>query len=283
VNTKAGIDAIISFGSNVLGTDYTGAWNSDGDELIVKVVDSAGNAISIGQNISIKESGNLTFDNANVASTSNIVLSGDFYTVGASSLVGWWKFDEGSGSTAADSSGQSNDGVITGAVWVAGKSGNALDFNDTGAEVVTIPDSSSLDLTTQLTFSAWVNMNTATSYPMIMTKGVYQFALNAETGNLSVVLDTVKTGFGDDSNNPVPTSAWALVTATWDGETLIYYVNGVADGSYNVTGTMGQDNSSVLIGRRSDAYYFDGLIDDVRIYNRALSAVEVNVIFTKAQ
>ena len=77
-------------------------------------------------------------------------------------LVAAWGFDEGSGPTASDSSGNANDGSVNGAVWTSGYFGQALDF-DGNSDLVLIPDSDSLDLTTAYTFEAWVRPDAAMS------------------------------------------------------------------------------------------------------------------------
>ena len=71
------------------------------------------------------------------------------------SLVGWWKFDEGSGSTAADSSGNGNHGFITGAVWTKGKTGQALDF-DGANDYVRIVVNPALNNLNAITMAAWI-------------------------------------------------------------------------------------------------------------------------------
>ena len=77
--------------------------------------------------------------------------------VAASGLVAYWKFDEGSGTTVADSSGNGNTGtLVNGPLWTAGRVGNAL-FFDGIDDNVTVPDSTSLDLSSSFTLSAWVN------------------------------------------------------------------------------------------------------------------------------
>ena len=81
VSTKAEVDAIFDFGANVLGADYAGAWNDTGDTLILRVIDPAGNAMSIGTDIQIIRNGNLTFEGETIRSSANALLAGDFGVV----------------------------------------------------------------------------------------------------------------------------------------------------------------------------------------------------------
>jgi hypothetical protein len=93
--------------------------------------------------------------------------------MGQSGPVGWWKFDESSGTTAADSSGSGNTGsLINGPVWTSGQIGNALSF-DGSNDVVNAGSSASLDDLPALTLSAWINPATATYGPQgtVATKG----------------------------------------------------------------------------------------------------------------
>ena len=87
-------------------------------------------------------------------------------------LVGYWKFDEGSGTTAVDSSGQGNDGTLKGAPeWAVGQLGDALDF-DGSSDYVEVPHNPSLSITEAITIAAWSYMSTGASGEMaIVSKG----------------------------------------------------------------------------------------------------------------
>jgi len=89
-------------------------------------------------------------------------------------LVGYWKFDEGSGTAAVDSSGYGNDGTLNGdPQWVAGQLGGALDFD--GSNFVEIPHDDSLSITEQITIAAWTNMRSnASGELVIVSKGGWQ-------------------------------------------------------------------------------------------------------------
>ena len=78
VSNKTEIDTLLSFGANVLGSAYSGAWNGAGNTLVITVDNASGNAMSIGQDLTILSGANLTFTGNNIASTANIDLGGSF-------------------------------------------------------------------------------------------------------------------------------------------------------------------------------------------------------------
>jgi len=86
-------------------------------------------------------------------------------------IVGMWLFDEGSGDTTKDSSGNGDDGEINGAQWVEGKFGTALEFNGS-TDAVACPDNESLDITDAITVSAWIKTpQPVKNFQMIVTHG----------------------------------------------------------------------------------------------------------------
>jgi len=103
--------------------------------------------------------------------------------VGESGLVAAYSFDEGSGGTTADASGNSNAGRLEGATWSSqGKFGGSLSFNGTNSRV-TVPDATSLDLSTAMTLEAWV-------YPTKLSGSWRTVILKEQPGDLVVVVDT---------------------------------------------------------------------------------------------
>ena len=106
---------------------------------------------------------------------------------GPSGLVAAYGFDEGSGTTVTDASGNGNNGTITNATWsTAGKFGKALQFNGSNA-LVTIPDAASLRLTTAMTLEAWVNPSTVNAnWRDVVYKGNDNYYLEATTNNASL-------------------------------------------------------------------------------------------------
>jgi len=195
-------------------------------------------------------------------------------------LVAAYGFEEGSGTTIGDVTGQSNNGVASGTTWsTAGKFGNALVFNGTNA-VVTVPNAAALQLTTAMTLEAWVFPTTApTGWRAVIDKNVDGYYLMASTdnGNRPGAGGTWTNGnknvFG---TSVLPVNTWTHLASTFDGTTVRLFVNGVQVASLAQTVPLATTTATLQIG--GDAYTgenFAGLIDEVRVYNRALSAAEI--------
>jgi hypothetical protein len=197
-------------------------------------------------------------------------------------LVAAYAFNEGSGSTATDASGSGNAGTLSGTTRTTGKYGGALSFNGT-SDRVNVPDANSLDLN-RFTISAWVRPAVAQSgwrtavMKEIPSSGLaYALYTNGTSPAApSVYLDNgteVGTGTGPSS---LPVGAWSYVTGSYDGTTLRLYVDGVLKASKASTGTTKSSTGQLRIGGNTIwGEWFNGALDEIRIYNRALSATEI--------
>lgn len=197
-------------------------------------------------------------------------------------LVAAYNFNEGSGTTVTDASGNGNTGTISGATWASsGKFGNALVFNGTGAQV-TVPNAASLQLTNGMTLEAWVfPTSTPTSWRAVVDKNVDGYFLMASTdqGNRPGVGGTWGSG-GQKTYAPsvLGKFLWTHLAATYDGAAVRLFVNGTQVASQAQTTPLAVTNGTLQIG--GDAYpneFFAGLIDEVRIYNRALSIADLQI------
>ena len=207
-------------------------------------------------------------------------------TAPPSGLVGAWSFDEGNGTVVEDRSGAGNDGTVSGASWTtAGRHGGALDFDGVD-DWVTVADAPSLDLTGPMTLQAWVKPDTLGTWDSIVMKeapGDLSYALYATSSSTS----RVPGGWLGSSSvwGPwlLPTTAWSHVTFTYDGAVLRLYLNGVLGLSSARTKTVVPSSDPLRIGGSGEWLdeFFDGKIDDVRIYNRALSAAELSADMSK--
>ena len=202
----------------------------------------------------------------------------------SSDLVAYWPMDEGSGSVAADLSGNGRHGAINGATWTTdSKSGKALRFSSATQYV----NAGTFDVTgSTLTISAWVKANSfpANNDPRIISKATstaeqdHYFMLGIYGGKLRARLKTsgtTKTLIA--SGGGVTAGKWVHAVATYDGTRLRLYQDGVEVGSMRVSGAItGNPAVPVWIGLNPDgAGRFDGIIDQVRMYNRALSLSEI--------
>jgi glucose/arabinose dehydrogenase len=196
-------------------------------------------------------------------------------------LVAAYSFNAGSGTTAADGSGTGNPGTISGAAWTAsGKYGAALSFNGANSWV-TVGDSNSLDLTNGLTLEAWVQPAAlGTTWRTVIFKErpggmVYSLYANQDTSR------PVGQVFTGAERNVTGTAAlglnvWTHLGSTYDGANLRLYVNGVLVATTAVTGAMSASTGVLRIGGNSIwNEWFSGAIDEVRVYNRALSQSQI--------
>lgn len=204
--------------------------------------------------------------------------------------VAGWSFYEGSGATVRDMNATNrNDGAIPPSVqWVPGvycPNCSALRF--TGSNYVAVPSSASLRLTTAGSIAAWINIQNYEDSVGIVHKGVdaydddysLQFAtgrrvrLNVNHGSDVRRVDTAAPLSNDNQ--------WYHVAATWDASVLKIYVNGVLSNTTANTGSRSASLSTaaLTIGAQqmtSPNYGFRGLIDEVYVYNRALTATEIS-------
>jgi hypothetical protein len=199
-------------------------------------------------------------------------------------LVAAYGFEEASGTAVSDSSGLGNVGTIAGATRVAtGRFGKALSFDGVN-DVVTVFDSDSLDISVGMTLEAWVNPRSLGQFSTILMKEQFNdvaYVLYANTQYFGEPLNRPSVEIKTSSNvhtmhtSQLPLNTWTHVAATYNGNELRLYINGTAVLTA-VTGPIVQSSRELRIGGNLVwGEYFDGLIDEVRIYNRALTAQEI--------
>jgi fibronectin type 3 domain-containing protein len=197
-------------------------------------------------------------------------------------LVAAYGFDEGTGAVTADQSGTGNGGSLANVTWAgaaAGRFGNALSFNGS-TSIVTVADSNSLDLTNGMTLEAWVRPTTLSNWNTVIFKeqpGYYSYALYANTGTNRPSANLYNSGDRDVRGTAqVAANSWTHVAATYDGSVLALYVNGVQNATLLTSGAIVTSTGALRIGDNTVwGEHYSGLIDEVRIYNRALSAAEI--------
>jgi len=197
-------------------------------------------------------------------------------------LVGWWQFNEGSGTKAADSSGNNNDGTLSGPVtWAESHDGTTcLSFNGP-YNFVRVPNSPSLNPTAQISICAWVYPKWTGNNRIIQksTEGSdNQYRLIKEWGdNTKFHLPGVGELF---PQGVLPVKGeWSHLAATYDGSAMKLYFNGKEVATMAASGTMTTSTGPLFIGTKHSTApagdEYNGFMDDVRIYNRGLTAAEV--------
>jgi hypothetical protein len=195
----------------------------------------------------------------------------------ANGLVGCWLMNEGSGNKVYDLSGNGNTGTITGAVWTAGRTGNALKFTDD--DYVTI--SQSVISSTEFSIIGWEYSEGSTNVGYFLgdstdPANLYLRRQAADPGNYAG-------GIGDQefAAFAVSRNAWHqfAYTHTSAGIGLIY-VDGVFKANLAAASNFTSLQSNLYIGDRADlARSFEGLLDIIYIYNRALTASEISQLY----
>jgi M6 family metalloprotease-like protein len=185
--------------------------------------------------------------------------------------------------SANDSAGSNHGTEFGNPTYEAGVFNQAISLDGSG-DYVNCGNASVFDITNKITVSAWVNINTVTAdWMTAIAKGDSAWRLstfvNQRRFHFAV---TGGPGWdGADGSTEVPAGEWHHVCSTYDGGTIRLYLDGVLDGSKSYTGGITTNTYNVLIGENEESWgrYWDGLLDDVRIYNEALSAGDVEKLY----
>ena len=198
-------------------------------------------------------------------------------------LVAAYNFNQGAGTTVPDASGTGNTGAIAGATWSAlGKYGGALSFNGVSSRM-DIADANSLDLTSAFTLEAWVYPTAAGGWRTIILKEqpndlTYALYAGGDADRPSGWANTGRFQHSVEGPSALPLYAWTHLVTTFDGSMLRIYVNGVLVRDFAASGTVTASSGKLRIGGNAVwGEYFKGRIDEVRIYNRALSLAEIQI------
>lgn len=212
---------------------------------------------------------------AGTVTSANAVLS--ITTANANGLVAAYSFDEASGTTVKDLSGNGNTGTLVNASWTtSGKYRGALSFNGTSS-MVKVNDSASLDLTTGMTLEAWVCPSSVSGGRDVIYKSsnIYYLVGSSTTQNRPSAGGSYATSAVTGSY-AISRNVWTHLAATFDGATMRLYANGKLVGSRAQTGTIRTSSGALTIGGDTVVgRFFAGRIDDIRIYNRALTQTEL--------
>lgn len=207
----------------------------------------------------------------------------------SSNLVGWWKLDDGTGSTTVDSSGQGNNGSLyNAATWTTGISGNAIQFDGLTSYVEAVAPASIL-FTNPATVSILAKRTSGTDYKEFfnLSDSLGRQVINLSYGStwnglLISRKNNTNAQKGLQLSSAIDQSGWNHIVVTNPGgdATSTVYVNGVLNSATTTNVSSSYGTSVMQIGKGINDSYNTALIgDDVRVYNRALSAADVSALF----
>ena len=266
--------------SGVLSNDL----DSEGDALIVIAdTDSAG-----GGTIDMNPDGGFTYNPPLAQSGSDTF---DYTVMDTVGMVAYWPFAEGAGTTAVDFTNNSNNGALTNGPTYDNDTPTlnilnrySLNFDGIDDSVI-IPDSADLDLNT-FSIGGWFKPHTAdTNWQPLITKeadngfdrsfGVF---IHPNTMQLHVSFftgDCSATNYTINSIKELTLNSWNHVMISYDGHMLALYIDGALDNSALVNATVCNNSQPVRLGGGESVFsYFDGQMDDIRIYRQPFSASE---------
>lgn len=220
--------------------------------------------------------------------TSASVVSGVESSSGViAGLVGHWKLDDATGTVAADASGNGYSGTLFNSpTWSAGQLDGALSFNPATFPRVGITDRSALRPNT-LTVSAWLNptvLDTAWQSAVSKTNNgswTDGWGLVSYVGGANKIYFFVNDYASYYVSTTLPTGSWSHVAATYDGATIKLYLNGALVDSRAYSASITSATGELQIGD-AQGYSWNGKIDDVRIYNTALTVAQIPSLMTVA-
>ena len=190
--------------------------------------------------------------------------------------VGIWLFDEGKGNTAADTSGNGNDGAITGAKWAEGKFGGALEFEP--PHVVTVEPSDSINFKDQMTIATWVYMNKGVSDTAIRRNGSYLLEVQSATERVpGGYVFGIWSGGGFTGGvwgtSVIDPEKWYHIVGLYDGSEMKLYVDGTLESAVKQGGDV--DQAGPLLFGTFGGEKFIGRLDEVIFFDRGISEAEI--------
>ena len=190
--------------------------------------------------------------------------------------VGIWLFDEGKGNTAADTSGNGNDGAVTGAKWTEGKFGGALEFEP--PHVVTVEPSDSINFQDQMTIATWVYMNKGVSDTAIRRNGSYLLEVQSATERVpGGYVFGIWSGGGFTGGvwgkTVIDPEKWYHIVGLYDGSEMKLYVDGTLESAVKQGGDV--DQAGPLLFGTFGGEKFIGRLDEVIFFNRGITEAEI--------
>jgi hypothetical protein len=195
-------------------------------------------------------------------------------------LVGWWPFN----GNANDESGNNNNGTVNGATLTTDRNGQINKaYNFDGNDYIEVNRSNSIEPTNQITYACWVFMNSGFNGSTFFVKG-YQVGLGSYGYSISLAaLSSGGTYGGNSINTTVQQNRWYYMLTTYDGNSCKLYIDGQLVHTSNPNGTLQYNNLNLFMGVSNTptvpVVYLNGKLDDIAIWNRALTQQEVTNLY----
>lgn len=217
-----------------------------------------------------------------------LLFVGSAYTFDQKGLVVYLPFDDGNGRTAKDASGNKNDGDLVGTVdWVDGKHKKAVKISDNNANnMVVVKANPSLNITDQITFGAWVNIEAMPdSHCSLMTKADTYMIHTSNWSGKGIEQEPLIWPFDawqTPASTPIQLNEWRHVMGVYDGKEIKTYIDGQLKGQRAYAQKIAITGNDFVIGRDSRACCATRkariTMDDVMLFSRALSENEVKEV-----
>ena len=175
-----------------------------------------------------------------------------------------------------------NNGVETNVTYTAGKIGQAAEFNGTNNSFIDCGNPEQFQLVSSVSLSCWVKTTSTSAWDRIISKGYdnsWFLGMWSTNGTARFRVDSSTGIIGQlESSVQIIDGVWHHITGTYDGSMLKLYIDGILDNQVSGSGVLNRPSSNFWIGGvdYTSNSLFDGLIDDVRIYDHALSEKEVS-------
>ena len=207
-----------------------------------------------------------------------------FDPLNMSGLVSWWKFE----GNVDDETNNNNDGTNSGVSFRQGKSGSSAYFD--GSSYITVPDSSSLDITENISIAIWINATSGgpNAPDTILDKSTgndgYTFDISRGGGGGCSGNDVLRLGYGSGnlcSQTTIQRNQWQYVVATYNKTDALFYINGMFNSSLTQSELNSVNTEQLLIGKDSqdNAKYFEGQLDELMIFNRVINSTEIAQLY----
>jgi tetratricopeptide (TPR) repeat protein len=218
-----------------------------------------------------------------------------FGTAELAGLVSWWKLDEKDGRTAADSSGNGHPATVQGNPdWQSsgGRLGGAIALGGDG-DFLDVEDESPFDCTGGVTIAAWIKANALDRpWQAIITKGdgTYRMQRNNEANTLEFACTGLQIPGGNNygslfGSRGITLHEWHHVAGVYDGKKMYLYVDGALDTSQEAGGAINTNDTRLQIGANVEMKdrFWNGLIDEVRVYNFGLPEAQIQQLYREGK